>query len=39
MNALPPQPLGAAQQLATALAKKGITADVHDDFGAPMVSV
>jgi hypothetical protein len=39
MNALPPQPLGAAQQLVAALAKEGITADVHYDFGAPMVSV
>ncbi|GAA4514607.1 MULTISPECIES: hypothetical protein [Nonomuraea] len=39
MNELPPHPLAAAQQLAVALAEGGITADVHHDFGAPLVSV
>ncbi|MFB4272428.1 hypothetical protein [Nonomuraea sp. GTA35] len=39
MNELPPHPLAAAQQLAAALADEGITADVHHEFGTPMVSV
>lgn len=39
MNARPPHPLAAAEELAAALAEKGITADVHHDYGTPMVSV
>ncbi|MFI6632810.1 hypothetical protein ACIBI7_28370 [Nonomuraea fuscirosea] len=39
MNGLPPQPPAAAQRLAAALAHRGITADVHHDYGTPTVSV
>jgi hypothetical protein len=39
MNALSPQPLAATQRLAAALAEKGITTDIHHDYGTPMVSV